>query len=644
MRPPRAAALVLVVALSWGPTVGCTGSDDDATPSTTAATSTTSTTSPPRDHSPLRDRPLPEPVPYASTGSAPPAAPAFEALPGAQAHVGRLGGAVYHYEVPDDWNGTLVMWMHGFEEFRPEARVGPPDFRRYLIGHGMAWAASSFSSTSMIPSLAADETAALWDHVVAEIGRPRWTYVSGFSMGGWATNIAAERYGDRYDGALGLCGAVDVDPGLRTSVDQVVAAAYVAGLDQHDVDTSRDLVTLLDQRVRPALDDPAQRQQVIDLVVGLTGGPRPFAAEGIERELETNWERGRLAIASGLVPPVPEPYALAGPDADAGADFDERAVRFPTNDDGLRSFSSGMDQAGRLAMPLLTMHTTGDGQVPISQAIAMHDLVDASGRADRLVQRVLADPGHCGFTTAEQEQGFEALTDWVERGRRPAGTDLSNPDLTHLDRTFELEPRQVDGETLTVGGTALLDGQPLDADYIGLVVVDDGLVTPCQAALPVVSDGEVDLPAYTATGAAGCLRDRTQIAVWTYVDDRQIFSELVDVRSTADLTAVRFTLSTAHPQADIPSTSGFNGEVFDAEGGRVTTGRVEARIGGHVCGVSSNRNRGSFDGYLIAVLRTGDDGPCPDHATITFTVDGRPAEPSVANDEGRRDPLDLAVP
>jgi hypothetical protein len=35
--------------------------------------------------------------------------------------------------------------------------------------------------------------------------------------------------------------------------------------------------------------------------------------------------------------------------------------------------------------------------------------------------------------------------------------------------------------------------------------------------------------------------------------------------------------------------------------------------------------------------------PCPDHAPITFTVDGRRAEPSVADDEGRRDPLDLAL-
>ena len=59
--------------------------------------------------------------------------PAFEALPGATADFGRLGGAVYQIEMPDDWNGRLVLYMHGFEDFRPEAGVSAPDFRTFLI-------------------------------------------------------------------------------------------------------------------------------------------------------------------------------------------------------------------------------------------------------------------------------------------------------------------------------------------------------------------------------------------------------------------------------------------------------------------------------------------------------------------------------
>jgi hypothetical protein len=45
--------------------------------------------------------------------------PAFEPLPGARADFGRLGGSVYQIEVPDDWNGRLVLEMHGYGELAP---------------------------------------------------------------------------------------------------------------------------------------------------------------------------------------------------------------------------------------------------------------------------------------------------------------------------------------------------------------------------------------------------------------------------------------------------------------------------------------------------------------------------------------------
>jgi pimeloyl-ACP methyl ester carboxylesterase len=116
--------------------------------------------------------------------------PSFEALPGARAYFGRLGGAVYQIEVPDTWNGRLVLYMHGFQGLAPEASVNPPGIRSYLIRNGYAWGASSYSSTSLIPGRAADETAALWDEFVERFGRPQFTYVTGHSMGGAAARTS----------------------------------------------------------------------------------------------------------------------------------------------------------------------------------------------------------------------------------------------------------------------------------------------------------------------------------------------------------------------------------------------------------------------------------------------------------------------
>ncbi len=118
--------------------------------------------------------------------------------------------------------------MHGYGELRPEAGVTPPGIRGFLIGQGYAWAASSFSSTSLIPGRAADETAALWDLFARRYGRPRRTYVTGQSMGGMATHIAAERYGNRFDGALALCGSAGQTPAVSADADFFVAGAHAA--------------------------------------------------------------------------------------------------------------------------------------------------------------------------------------------------------------------------------------------------------------------------------------------------------------------------------------------------------------------------------------------------------------------------------
>src|ERR1700742_2186983 len=38
----------------------------------------------------------------------------FAALPGARVHTGISAGAAYRIEVPDHWNGTLVVYAHGY--------------------------------------------------------------------------------------------------------------------------------------------------------------------------------------------------------------------------------------------------------------------------------------------------------------------------------------------------------------------------------------------------------------------------------------------------------------------------------------------------------------------------------------------------
>jgi pimeloyl-ACP methyl ester carboxylesterase len=559
---------------------------------------------------------------------------------------------VYQIEVPERWNGRLVLYMHGFAEFAPEANVAPMDFRRYLIEQGYAWGASSFSSTSLIPGRSADETAALWDYFARTYGRPTRSYLNGLSMGGAASNIAAERYADRFDGALGLCGAAGQTEALMIGADVFVAGAYAAGVTQADFDASPDVGALIRDGIRPALEDPQAREHFENIVLDLTGGPRRFGREGFRAEEETNWRRVALSVAAGLALNR-ETYDL-GPLSDVtDEEFNRDVIRLPIRDDLLRGFTEGNETTGNLQMPLLTLHSTGDGQVPIEQAQIYRRRVDAAGQGDLLVQRVIRDPGHCGFTTTEQEAAFKDLVAWVEHGEKPEGTDVLIGDLRQLDGEFELYPREGTPEAeavpgfddrVVVRGNATLDGAPFDARFLGARVERDGLITPCPG-LTAVDSGRYEITVMADAEASGCGARGARIILWTFVDDAQLHStEALRWPGNGDMATFDATFSTGAPDGAVPPTSDFVGEVYDRRGSHLPPGtRVEAYVGDTRCGVASVRRTGSFSGFSLAVVGPDSVAGCEVGAKLSFRIGGRPAAETAVNEPGGEESVDLSL-
>jgi pimeloyl-ACP methyl ester carboxylesterase len=634
--------VVVAVALVAGlVAAGCTG-DDDSGGSPSAANRT--------------GRPLPRPVevPQEPQGASF-ADPTFEALPGARADFGRLGGSEYQIEVPNRWNGKLVVWMHGFDEFLSEVSVSAPDIRSYLIDQGYAWGASSFSSTSWIPGRSADETAALWDHFAQTYGRPDRTYAMGASMGGAAGYVAAERYPDRFDGVLSLCGSAGATPALIDNANMFVAAAYSAGVSQADLDASTDIGALIRDRIRPALRDPVRRDQFERIMVDLTGGPRPFDRAGFRQEEDTNWRRVELAVSAGVVPHRDTPYRL-GPSSDVSDDeFNRAAVRLRPNDDALRAFVAGNDLTGELRVPLLALHTTGDGQVPIEQARVLERLVDRAGAGDLLVQRIYRDAGHCGFTNSELVASFRALVRWVEHGQEPRGNDVLADDLANLRPNFELQPRpgtpeadEVPGaaDRVTIHGQATVDGAPFDARWLGVYAVRHGLMTPCQFDLAPVTGGSFEITAMADSEVSGCGARGAELVLWTYAADQQLHStKTVPWPGDGSATSVDIRFSTTDPQGAAPVVASFVGEVLGADGEYVPPGtRVEAYVGDTRCGITATRPTGSFSGYSLAVAGPDTVPGCTSGATLAFRVDGEPATQTASNHPGDgTSPFDLTL-
>jgi hypothetical protein len=93
--------------------------------------------------------------------------PKFEALPGAKAFFGQYEGGLYKIEIPDNWNGELVLYAHGFVSNAgaqgAALRVGNSPIREHQIKQGYAWAASSYRCNGYVPGQGLLDTMALTD-------------------------------------------------------------------------------------------------------------------------------------------------------------------------------------------------------------------------------------------------------------------------------------------------------------------------------------------------------------------------------------------------------------------------------------------------------------------------------------------------
>ena len=319
----------------------------------------------------------------------------------------------------------------------------------------------------------------------------------------------------------------------------------------------------------------------------------------------------------------------------------------------LRGFAAGNDLTGRLRMPLLTLHSTGDGQVPINQALRLRALVRGAGSSNLLVQRVLADTSHCGFTTSEQEAGLAALVRWVEHGTRPAGTNLALPDLTNLPHTFELQPRDgtraadaVPGahERVVVSGRARLDGAAFNARWLGANVRRNGLITACGLTLVPVDDGRYEIPVVADPEQHGCGGPGAEILLWTFVGDKTLASTNALPWPRRGAVTFDANFSAAAPRGAEPRTTGFSGEVYRRDGRRLPPGtRIEAFVDHTRCGISSVKRTGNYSGFILAVVGPSSVAGCRTGARLTFRIDGHRAIETATHQLGSAETLDLTV-
>lgn len=368
----------------------------------------------------------------------------FDAVPGipTDRYWGVHAGAGYRIEVPENWNGDLVMWAHGFRGDGLELTVDNHPLRQFLIANGYAWAASSYSKNDYDVAVGVADTHKLTTLFSGIVDNPDRVYLTGASMGGHVTAVAIEQYPNSYDGAMPICGVLGDYELFDFFLDYNVVAAALADVDMtfppDPVEWQTESIPQITSTLAAAwpfglTPDGENLKSLTEL---RSGGERPLFDAAFP-----TWASFLLGFGSldGVVPRSP---GVAVDNSDVVYQFDtdpelsmaeeelnEEVLRVTADAAGNRN--PGLNNVpvvgGDPTIPVLTLHNLGDLFVPFSMEQIYAERVAENGASDLVVQRAIRGVGHCDFTAEEFVTGFVDLVAWVEHGIRPAGDDVLTP-------------------------------------------------------------------------------------------------------------------------------------------------------------------------------------------------------------------------
>lgn len=393
----------------------------------------------------------------------------FSPLAGARAFFGPYDGGTYRVEIPGKWNGELVLWAHGYVANSgargSQLRVGVPGvgegspLREHLVAEGFAWAASSYRCNGYVPGRGLLDTLALTE-VFTKLNdgkAPARVYLAGVSMGGHVTLLGLQEFPTTFAGGLALCPS---GPGEMDFLVSVAAASELITGVKPTTETRQDDVAKLTRILGKPPAYTSKGRQLASIQVQISGGPRPFAMEGLESRFTDNAStvidgRGtqiwnRVASNSDTHYDIDRGLGLTQEAINAGvprkiADRDARSPR--------GAYEEAIPFDGQIERPVITLHGSGDLYVPISLEQSLKRAVAKAGKSSLLVQRIVRSPGHCNFSAQEQVDAFDALVGWARTGVKPEGDDVLG-DLTNAGLRFTRPVRPGDPGTIRVPALA----------------------------------------------------------------------------------------------------------------------------------------------------------------------------------------------
>jgi len=394
---------------------------------------------------------------------------------GVTTHTGRLAdGATYLIEVPANWNGTLFLYSHGYVtpgSANPAQDVGDPVTRFFMLSSGYALAGSSYATTGWSIHEALQDQIAVLDLFDKLVGHPKRTIAWGHSLGGIITAGLIQRHPGRFDAAQPMCGVLSGGVATwNTALDgEFVFKTLLApgtGLQVVNIANPTANFELSEEILAQAQATPQGRARIaLGAAMSDTPGwftplsPEPAPDDYVSQEAnQFLWDqqvdfpftfafRAELeARAQGNVSwntdvdyrkqlersidreEVRALYQQAGLDLDADLKTLNDAVRISADPEAVHYLERNIIFDGQIHIPVLTLHTTGDGLVVVQNESAYKKVVDEVGNGEFLRRTFISRAGHCAFTPAETIAAVGTLINRLDTGKWHGvdATDLNN--------------------------------------------------------------------------------------------------------------------------------------------------------------------------------------------------------------------------
>ena len=377
---------------------------------------------------------------------------------------GTLQEANYTIAVPSNWNGTLALYSHGYV-FATQSLSNPaPDASdaasgAVLLNKGYALAGSSYSQNGWAIQQAFHDQITLLNYFDATCGNPTRTIAWGDSLGGIITAGLVQLYPERFTGALPMCGVVAGGIGTwNQALDGAFAFNVLLAQSKLSVVHITDPNGTFNkaETILKAAQNTAQNRARIALVAALgdipgwfnPASPEPALNDYTTREQnQYSWEsqvdfpfafgaRAELEYRAGGNPSwnvgvnyrqqlnlstssteVKALYKQAGLNLDTDLDTLAKAPRIQADPQAKQYLNKYITFNGDLDLPVLTIHTTGDGLVVNQDEQAYKSVIDAHGDGSMLRQTFVHRAGHCAFTPAEKLTAFSTLIQRLDTGK-----------------------------------------------------------------------------------------------------------------------------------------------------------------------------------------------------------------------------------